>query len=286
MSRIALVTCQTLPQLTDSEQKLLPLLADLGIQAEPRVWNDIQVDWSNYDGIIIRSVWDYHLQYSFFLAWLVHLENLAIPVWNPVEVLRENSHKFYLQTLAEAGLHTIPTLCLTRSQNPDWEKIKAQPWPQVVIKPAISAGAMDTRILSRDQLEQADSPLRSLLAKTDVLIQPYTEAVAEQGEWSLIFFNGNYSHAVLKQPKTGDFRVQEEHGGRSVSQSPPPHVIEEARAFVQFYQNRLLYARVDGVVLNEKFHLMELELVEPELFLMHHPQAHQSFAEAIAARCS
>ncbi|MEO1654892.1 MAG: hypothetical protein AAFU64_15200, partial [Bacteroidota bacterium] len=116
------------------------------------------------------------------------------------------------------------------------------------------------------------------------LLQKFLPEIKENGEWSLIFFNGRFSHAVQKKPKKGDFRVQEEYGGESLAQIPPSYLIREARNIIQLFAPDSLYARVDGLDIQEAFYLMELELIEPELFLHLHPQGHSNFVEAIRQR--
>jgi hypothetical protein len=157
--------------------------------------------------------------------------------------------------------------------------------PRSVLKPAFAAGAIDTWVTSPEDAPAHEPRLHALLDRTDVLLQPYLPEIAADGEWSLIFFNHTFSHAVLKRPRAHDFRVQEKHGGSTHPQTPPPALIEQAHHILTAATaTPLLYARVDGVVLNNTFTLMELEILEPALFLSTHPTAPANFARALLER--
>ncbi len=282
---VALVTCNTLPNLTASEQELLPLLDQQGLIAEACVWDDPNVAWENYQAWIIRSVWDYYLKPEQFKGWMHGLaQEIGERFWNPYPILQQNSDKQYLQELHKAGLPTVPTLFLDHiSQIPTaLQKLEGE---RFILKPSVSASAHHTYQFDRKSGEAGIIPGLSTWPSQKVpMLQPFIKEVAEQGEWSCIFLNGHYSHSVLKTPASGDFRVQEEYGGQTTAQDADPQLIKQAQAYVDFYAPHLLYARVDGVMIRDTFHLMELELIEPELFLHKSPGAHQRFAEAIAQR--
>jgi glutathione synthase/RimK-type ligase-like ATP-grasp enzyme len=155
-----------------------------------------------------------------------------------------------------------------------------------VVKPAVSASARDTWKATRADAHESEASFRELAAAGDVLVQPFVREVTSDGEWSLLFYGGVYSHAVRKRPRAGDFRVQTAHGGSAVAEEPDARVIAQAREALRAAPaplGELLYARVDGCMIGDRFVLMELELVEPELFLGMHPAAADRLAAHVSA---
>jgi glutathione synthase/RimK-type ligase-like ATP-grasp enzyme len=205
-------------------------------------------------------------------------------LWNPPEAVLANLNKRYLLELAEQGVDVVPTRILHRGQQHLLRQVLEESgWDDVVVKPEVSAGA---HLTWRTNLASADAEqntfARQLLAH-DLLIQPFLAEVAERGEWSIMFFAGEYSHAVLKRPADGDFRVQQHLGGSTVSAQPPPDFIDQAHEILSKVDSNLMYARVDGVDRNGRLVLMELEINEPYLFLGYSPGAAQRLAAAIMA---
>lgn len=281
--QLAIVTCNKCRNLIESERPLLSLLSQYGIDAKPVVWNNPDVEWHAFDALLVRSIWDYHLLPGAFHQWLRTIESLLLPVWNPISVLRWNSHKFYLKDLARKGIAIVPTLFVEHGKKDGLAEAKNHGWEDVVIKPAVSASGYQTHACSLTSPE-AEARIAEASSHGDFLIQPFLETIREDGEVSLIFFNHHFSHAVLKRPKQGDFRVQEEYGGKQVQFTPAHAVIETAQNILKHTGTAVLYARVDGILENNQFVLMELELIEPDLFLGMHPGADQVFAEQLAER--
>lgn len=284
--RVALVTCASIRELTDDDRPLLGELWRLGIKAEPAVWDDPSVDWDGFDAAVLRSTWDYHLSPTAFFAWLSRLEALGTALWNPAPVVRANADKSYLKKLEAAGVPVVPTQWVDggRSENLD-ELLAARGWNDAVVKPVVSAGAFRTSRVKRGE-PGGQAALDEVLAHSGAMIQPFLAEIAAEGEWSFIFLGGEFSHAVLKTPRAGDFRVQEEHGGRSERRQPPPGLLTQAREAVIAGPRPCLYARVDGVRRGGELLVAELELIEPALYLSHAPGAAQKFAAAIKARLS
>lgn len=247
--RIALATSEAWPQLSPDDGDLIPALADAGCDAVPAVWSDRSIDWRSFDKIVIRSCWDYHRRPDEFRAWL---ELDAAPISNPPDIIRWNMHKSYLLDLEKRGIR-IPLTTMV-------------PGP-VVVKPAISASAYETHLFNGD-----------------VIVQSFVPEIATVGEWSLIYFDGVFSHAVQKLPKNGDFRVQEELGGSALPATPTAAMLHVAERALRSLD--VLYARVDMVEAASGPLLMELELIEPSLFLQSHPDATRRFADAICGRRS
>jgi hypothetical protein len=214
--RVALATSERWPELSADDSGLSGELRTFGVETTPAVWTDERVDWRTFDLVVVRSCWDYHLRIDEFRAWIDRLERDHVRLLNPPSVLRWNMHKRYLLELESKGI-PIPKTRLIEDGG------------DVVAKPAISASAHATQRMSGD-----------------IIIQEFVAEVLEKGEWSLMFFDRVFSHAVKKLPKSGDFRVQEELGGASTPMKPPAHVLDAAgRVLAQMTDDDILYARID-----------------------------------------
>jgi glutathione synthase/RimK-type ligase-like ATP-grasp enzyme len=284
--RVALATCAALRELSDDDRPLLAELWGLGIKAEPAVWDDASVDWKSYDAVVIRSTWDYHLSPASFSAWLARLEALGVPLWNPAPVVRANADKSYLRELEARGVSVVPTLWIEQGKPAVLDALLAsRGWADAVVKPVISGGAFRTSRVKRGG-DAGQAALDDVLAHSAAMVQPFLPEIAAEGEWSFIFLGGEFSHAVLKTPRAGDFRVQEDHGGRTERREPPPGLLTQAREAAIAGPTPWLYARVDGVRRGDELVVIELELIEPSLYLRHSPTAARKLADAIKARLS
>jgi glutathione synthase/RimK-type ligase-like ATP-grasp enzyme len=278
--RIALATSAEHAELHAHDLPLADALRAAGLDPVPAVWTDPSVDWSAYDAILLRSVWDYHLRYDEFTEWLALVDKAGVPVLNDSGLVRWNGDKRYLLELRERGVAIVPSqiaagACLR-------EVIGGLTGQDVVVKPTVSATARHTvrGIAGSAELDQALAELPDLV----YLVQPFQPEIATEGEWSAIFVDGEFTHAVVKRPAAGDYRVQEEFGGHATPADPAPAVLDGARAALEAVGRTPVYARVDGVVVNGRFLLMELELIEPYLFLPAHPEATTKLAAAVANR--
>jgi glutathione synthase/RimK-type ligase-like ATP-grasp enzyme len=187
-------------------------------------------------------------------------------------------HKFYLQQLQSKGIDVIPTIFINKGAF-DLSIVIEKGWDKVVIKPAVSAGAYLTRLFNIADIERVKNEMKDIGPQHDWLLQPYVPEVNVAGELSLLFFNKQYSHAVIKTPKQGDFRVQQQHGGITTAYTPDAGMLYIAQQILTQISDPLLYARVDGVVINGKFTLMELELVEPYLFFDYQSGSIEKFVQ-------
>ena len=282
-NRIAFATFDQMPDLSPDDQLLLPELKRLRVVAEPAVWSDDTIDWSKFSAVVIRSCWDYHHRHEAFLNWLSKLEELGITVWNQPSLIRWNLDKIYLQDLHAKGFKITPTIWPESNRDTDVSSLlRSRHWKRAVVKPRISASGNRT-VLIGPEIGATDSALVERVLQTAAgMIQEYLEAVRTEGEWSLIFFDKRFSHAVLKRPKSGEFRVQLEHGAVIDVALPPPAYIDVGQSLVDSIDGPLLFARVDGVAVNGEFTLMELELIKPYLFLSTDRSATRNFVEAIA----
>jgi len=282
MPRIALATASKYPDLTDDDRHLLAPLAQRNIQADPAIWTDASRNWASYDAVIVRSCWDYHLQPEKFLHWVSHLEELKVPVFNCADIIRQNANKTYLRELEAKGIAIVPTLWAEPGQQISLnDQLRELAWPQAVVKPRISATAYRTQLVTSENASSAQALFDDLRQGSGVMVQKFMDSIATEGEWSLMFFAGEFSHAVIKRPKPGDFRVQNDFGGTAQPAYPPPNVLAAATRAVESV-DATLYARVDGVIDQGQFRLMELELIEPAVFLSVHQAAPARFAEAIS----
>jgi glutathione synthase/RimK-type ligase-like ATP-grasp enzyme len=234
-------------------------------------------DLSGYDVVLPLVAWGYHKKYDRWLDLLDRAEAERLPMINPPALLRWNSHKVYLAELAETGVPTVPTTSVEACSEEDLQAARLHfGCAQLVIKPPVSASAAGTHRIGPGDSLPADSRGRAMI------IQPLIAEIARTGEYSLMLFDGEYSHAVIKRPRSGDFRVQEEHGGITLPSAPPPGAVALAKAALAAAPAKATYARVDIVPDDEGvLRIMELELIEPALFLEHSPDNGAAFTRAI-----
>jgi glutathione synthase/RimK-type ligase-like ATP-grasp enzyme len=280
--RIALATCAAHPDLHEDDFPLADVLRAAGVNPVAEVWTDPSVDWSSYDGVVLRSVWDYHQRYDEFTGWLDLLDKGGVQVFNDTDLICWNADKRYLLDLRERGVAIVPSqvaagACLR-------EVVAGLTGQEIVIKPTVSASAHHTirGVAGSAELDQALAELPDAV----YLVQPFQPEIATDGEWSLIYLGGTYSHTVVKRPAAGDYRVQHEYGGSAELVDPPTAVREAAEAALAAAPARTAptYARVDGILSAGRFLLMELELIEPYLFLPDHPPATDRLAAVVADR--
>ena len=277
--RIAFATSTDYPSIQPDDAHLAATLERLGIEPVSCIWNDPALDWSAFDAVLIRTIWDYFKQHAAFLAWLDRLDQLGVPTINDSRLLRWNSDKRYLFDLAERGVATIPTHLAAATGLPDL--LISMSGQAVVVKPSVSGGAWHTLYGTVGDAAFADA-VAQLPRELDYLVQPFLPEIASDGEWSLLYFAGRFSHAVIKRPAAGDYRVQGEHGGSTAAAEPEPATLAAAAhaltSVAGLGYDAPAYARVDGVICAGRFVLMELELIEPFLFLAGHAASAERLA--------
>lgn len=283
--RLAIATSADYPSIQPDDAHLAASLERLGVQPVVCVWNDPAVDWSSFDAVLIRTVWDYFKHHTAFLGWLDRLDRLGVLTINDSALLRWNSDKRYLLELARHGVAVIPTRLASAAELPG--VLAAMAGQQVVIKPSISGGAWHTLRGDAGDAALATAATR-LPRELDYLVQPFVPEIVSEGEWSLLYFAGEFSHAVLKRPAAGDYRVQGEHGGSAELARPDAATLAAAdralAAVAAIGHGGHAYVRVDGVVSGGRFLIMELELIEPFLHLAAHPAAAERLAQDVAER--
>jgi hypothetical protein len=279
------VTSEALPNLYEDDLLLVAALDQIGIDSCAAVWSDASVDWLAFDALVVRSPWDYFVRLREFRAWLDARIASGVRMCNSSEILDWNFDKRYLQDLAAAGVSLVPTIVIEQGERPDIVALaRARGWEEIVVKPTISGGAYCTHRFRLDDADRYRDDIARTLLDRGLLIQPFLSEIQSAGELSLLFFDGVFSHAICKRPKEGDYRVQFQYGGTNETVEVRDEWIEGARACIAAAPALPVYARVDGVVQNGQFLLMELEIFEPLMFLARHPLAPGRFARAIQAR--
>jgi glutathione synthase/RimK-type ligase-like ATP-grasp enzyme len=281
IARVGFVTSEELRGLTPDDRSVVPVLAARGIEVVPVVWTEPLPP--KLDALVLRSTWDYHLRLPEFLAWVDAAEASRIPLLNLPSTIRWNVDKKYLLEVEARGVPIVPTRHAARGSGVELPSLlRDAGWTEAVVKPSVSGGAFGTWRAGGGEAD-AGRFARQLEAM-DCLVQPFVPELVSEGEWSLLFFGDRYSHAVLKRPERGDFRVQGEFGGVAAPAEASLGIVEAASRALEASGQDTLYARVDGVVRGGRLEVMELELVEPSLFLEPSPGAAGRFADALIER--
>lgn len=285
MKSIALVTYSGRPELSPSDQTLLNPLKQQGIQPIPAIWNDATIDWLQFNAIILRSCWDYYKHAEAFRQWLTQLQALNVPLYNAQKTILWNMEKTYLRDLAQKGVKTIPTIWAETAIDLS-ETMENRGWDQVVLKPVIGASAYGIHVISASNVPEKQALFESMLQASQVMIQPVIEEI-QDGELSLIFFQDEFHYAIRKTPGAGTIFVNSAYGGSYMATNVDDKTVKVARSILKIAhklteQDSFLYARVDGIFVDTEFVLMELELIEPGLFMdIASPDAPERFAEVI-----
>jgi glutathione synthase/RimK-type ligase-like ATP-grasp enzyme len=282
MPRIAFLTMHSLVGFECDDELALEPLRRRGIEVALIPWRE-PTDWRQFDAMIVRSPWDYQSRLPEFLQVLRQIDRSGTPLWNPLPLLEWNLHKSYLLELQSRGVPIVPTI---RAENLTVERLRLLPGElgtgEIVIKPIVGAGAQRTHRLRFPWTREAEEAAVADHMNSEYLAQPYLPAIAEEGEFSLIYFQGQLSHAILKTPKPGDFRSQEEFGSQLKEVTPDASLRSHGDRVLAALSITPLYGRVDLVRHRDEFLLMEVELVEPALYLSKSPGAAERFADALA----
>lgn len=270
----------------DEDAQLERAFEQAGAATERVAWSDPEQDWTSFDALLIRQTWDYFERYAEFMAWLDRIDG-AVRVVNPVAVIRWNADKRYLVDLDDAGISTVPTRVVGRGDTDASlaDHMREAGWNKIVIKPAVSGAGRETYRVAGGEAEDREALWQRLVRSEDMLVQPFVPAILDSGEVSLVVIDGEATHAVRKIAAPGEFRVQDDHGG-----TVHPHEPNEAEralaersisAAIARTGAEIAYARVDLVDTPEGPQVMELELIEPELFFRNHPPAADRLARAV-----
>lgn len=278
-SEIVFATGSQMPRPDGETDGIIAALARRGVHAELHPWNG-PFPFASAPLVVCRTTWDYLSDIAGFRSWIAAVGTVTA-LENPPELIAWNLHKSYLVHLARAGVPVIETCVLSAGASDGQRSAALAAFAEVVIKPAISGGAVGAlRAVGGDPAAAAH--LDRLLTRGDALIQPYEPAIAG-GEVSLIYFGGEYSHAVRKTPDRADWRVQVHHGGVNMPYEPRDEELAVGASVLAALPAPPLYARID-LVGGRAPKLMEAELIEPELFLGLAPRAAGRYASVLCAR--
>lgn len=255
-----------------------------GLKVHRTSWDNPTFDWANTHVAVLRTTWDYFHRAKEFAAWLNKVQYLTRLI-NPIDTIRWNMDKHYLQDLANKGVNIVPTKFIEIGETLTLEALVAVTgWDKVIIKPAISGAARHTYKMTLEDVPNYEAIFRQLIAEEAILLQPFMDTVETHGEVSHMVFGGRYSHSVLKRAKQGDFRVQDDHGGTVHPYTASDAEIQFAEMATAKCSPVPAYARVDVMWDNHnQLALVELELIEPELWMRKQPQSAGLFADVIVS---
>lgn len=255
-------------------------LARRGWQVREISWRAEQVDWNQFEAVIIRSPWDYQQDPNAFFKTLEDINRSSARLENKLELVEWNIDKTYLRDLEQQGIEIVPSLWRAKFDRQEWELFFEElGTDEIIIKPTISAGADDTYRLTREDKADYAEKLTAIFADRPFIVQPFMPNILSEGEFSLFYFGDSYSHTILKTPKKDDFRVQEEHGGRLQLVEPEKKLLATGQEILELIHPDPLYTRIDLVrTAQNTFALMELELIEPSLYFNMDPESPERFA--------
>jgi len=291
--RVAVLRCERLPRfvtweipdvesLFGDDRRLIAAFAERGVDAEPVAWTDPDVDWDAYDAAVLRSTWDYVDDARHFLDVTAAIERSRCTLLNPADAVRWNADKRYLDDLDRLGVPIVPLVRGTRADAPRIHaSITEAGWDELVLKPAVGVGGSGVVRTTATSLPQV---LGSLPPDTEVLVQPFVEAIFDEGELSFIFIGGVLSHVLRKRPARGDFRAHGIYGGTVVAAAAPADDLAQLEAMVARLPFDLLYARFDVVRIDGRLAVLELELIEPMLYFDLAPGSAGRLADATLVR--
>jgi glutathione synthase/RimK-type ligase-like ATP-grasp enzyme len=265
------------------DELLSAALATHGLTTVRLDWADPSVDWSQFRCLVFRTTWDYFVRLPEFSAWLTRVERETRLV-NAASIIWWNLDKHYLADLERRGVAIVPSVYHETGDNTTLpELLERTGWHNAVLKPCVSGAARHTYRVNTENAAALHEELATLFAEESFILQPFVDDITINGEYSLLVMGGVVTHAVRKVPKAGDFRVQDDHGGKWTQYTPSPDQIAFALHAISACEPQPQYGRVDIVRGNDgAWQIMELELIEPELWLRTHPPAATYFAQAIA----
>lgn len=274
-----------LGNILEDDRLLQEALGGLGLTSVRLDWARPGIDWSRFRTTVFRTTWDYFERFAEFSAWLDRAAGQT-RLLNSRATVEWNWDKHYLADLEKAGIPVVPCRFVERGSAETLAGLLAETgWEEAVIKPCVSGSARHTYRIAAANLAQIEPVVQSLLGHESLILQPFQHDIVRGGEDTLVMIDGHYSHAVRKVAKPGDFRVQDDHGGTAYDHTPTADQIDLAERAMAACPTPPAYGRVDMVRSNDgHLAVMELELIEPELWLRRHPPAAKALAGAIAAR--
>jgi hypothetical protein len=284
LKRCAFLTLDETGDFVIDDERAIAPLAELGWQTETLSWRQTARPWSDFDAVIIRSTWDYWNDVPAFLEALAQI-NRQSRLANALDLVHWNLSKTYLRDLQGKGVSVVPTLWLDSldgcSPGLCSDRLGTD---QLVVKPVVGANGQDAFRFGRHEDPSRWATIAACFPGRACMVQPFMDKVITEGEFSLFYFNGEFSHAILKIPAAEEFRSQEERGAQIRSVAPEPGLLAVGRKAMAAVAPSPLYGRIDFVRnAAGAFDVMELELIEPSLYLRMDPQAPRRFARAVDA---
>lgn len=292
--KIAFLTNQEHFNLFKDDQLTLPFFKNINFDIFPLVWTDINLSTESialkmlqeFDAIIIRSPWDYHKYFTEFLSFLKFCDKNKIKVFNPINVLLWNLDKHYLDEFELNQIPTIPTVWTNPHSSISIIQSLIEKYETIIFKPSISAGSANTFKLDKNNFSKNISIISEVMTQKKCMLQPYLNEIETEGELSLIYFEGKFSHAIVKKPKKGDFRTQDKFGGSIQTIVPSNSILAISNKTIHFIQNKfnttLLYARIDLVKWKKNWVIIEAEVVEPQLYFQYDESSLKRFVQAVS----
>lgn len=274
MKNLTILTDLVNKDLVPDEQGLEEIFLKNNIKTNVVIWD--QIDWTKSKNILIRSPWDYSEKSELFKSKLNEAHKAGCNIIHKPEVIYWNMDKSYLNELAEKT-NVVKTICIDNFEIKNIMGYFDELGDTLVFKPKVGAGGRDTFKIHKDE----DKSLLNVLKNTSVLIQSYIPSIVDEGEYSFIFFNGKFSHSVLKNAAEGEFRVQDNHGGVVKAYTPKNDELSIISQMLASIPYKTIYARVDVVRHEGSFALMEMEIIEPELFFRFSEDGMSNFAKAL-----
>ena len=285
MPQVAFLSTDNLEDFFVYDELLIPHFEERGWQVHTVSWHNKAVTWDDYQYVIVRSTWDYQQHSEDFIQCLNAIEQSQATLLNPLNLIKWNLEKYYLKDLQKQGVETIATLwCEAKSERVIETLVTGFSHfntSKLVIKPVLSANADNTFVVTPDTVENMSPMLCDIFSQRAYMIQPFLASVTEEGEYSLFFFSHQYSHAIKKVPQSGDFRVQEEHGGQLYCVEATQQQLAIAKRALDAMPDEALYARIDLIRHKTSWVVIELELIEPSLYFNLDQESPKRFVAAM-----
>lgn len=293
MKKIAILTCDEMPEMLPYDHIIIKKLNEEGIYTKVFLWDELIDDikkLEEYDLVLLRTIWDYYKKVDTFMVFLEKLERLDVRVLNPVDIVRWNMDKKYLLQLQEEGFDIIPSIFSFNNED-IFDQALEHGWKKMILKPMISAGSYHTYVIENNEREKFMDYKSQLFVNRPYMLQEFIPEISE-GEISTITLTSpgesaedGFSYSVTKVPKKGDYRVQFNFGGVYNLGKVDPVINKISHLITSRFNNRLLYQRLDGIWRNNKFLIMELELIEPDLYFNYSDAALDRFVNNLIKIC-
>lgn len=282
--RIGFLTTKEMPDMMSYDQEVIARIKQQNVACEVIFWEEVleqsPASLQRFQLIVFRTVWNYYKNAEQFVRLLDLLEASGVPAVNPLDIIRWNMEKSYLKKLMDEGYDVIPTVFSNGDPQKTFEAAQQQNWEKMVLKPMISGGSYHTYVLKKGDEAQYQQYIQEHFVNRPFMLQEFIPGITE-GEISTITFSNGYTYSVTKVPKAGDYRVQFNYGGQYRAHETPAEIKRIAEKIFDRQERRTLYQRLDGVWHNGKFLIMEVELLEPDLYLNLSEEALQAFTESV-----